>query len=147
MAAHSQACPSEIQPSLERFKKSLADVEKTLKPILDGSVTDVQEKMTSLEKAKTELVSLYAINSLFWMYLCTQGVDLTEHPIKHELGRIQQYMRKMKQITDRQKAARLNKSAAKRFVKNALWDLNEEKGESSRKRKSDPSVKPGAKKR
>lgn len=45
MAAHSQACPSEIQPSLERFKKSLADVEKTLKPILDGSVTDVQEKV------------------------------------------------------------------------------------------------------
>ncbi|PIK48454.1 Nuclear nucleic acid-binding protein C1D [Apostichopus japonicus] len=84
--------------------------------------------MTSLEKAKTELVSLYAINSLFWR----------KNTAVHEEDET---------ITDRQKAARLNKSAAKRFVKNALWDLNEEKGESSRKRKSDPSVKPGAKKR
>lgn len=142
------ACPSEIQTSLERFKRSLEDVEKVLKPILDGSITEVQEKMTSLEKAKTELVSLYAINSLFWMYLCTQGVDLKEHPIKHELSRIQQYMRKMKQITDRQKASRIDKGAAKRFVKSALWDQNEDKGESSGvKRKSNPSEQPLAKKR
>ncbi|KAJ8044459.1 Nuclear nucleic acid-binding protein C1D [Holothuria leucospilota] len=131
----SKSCPPEIQPSVDRLRKSLDDVEKILEPFLNGSILDVQDKMTCLEKAKVELVSLYAINSLFWMYLCTQGVDTKEHPIKHELARIQQYMRRMKQITDREKAAKLDKSAAKRFINSALWDRNQ-KGETSKKRKA-----------
>lgn len=39
--------------------------------------------------------------------------------------RIRTYMNKVKEITDRKKAARLNKGAAARFVRNALYNPDE----------------------
>lgn len=41
-------------------------------------------------------------------------------------------MNKVKEITDKKKAAKLDKGAASRFVKNALWEPNAEKAHSSR---------------
>ena len=39
--------------------------------------------------------------------------------------RIRTYMNRVKEITDRKKAARLDKGAVSRFVRNALWDAEE----------------------
>ncbi|XP_033125966.1 uncharacterized protein LOC117123974 [Anneissia japonica] len=46
------------------------------------------QELSSLDKAKKDLVDAYAINSIFWMYLCVQGIDPRNHHIKHELDRI-----------------------------------------------------------
>uniref|UniRef100_A0A8C9FV45 Nuclear nucleic acid-binding protein C1D n=1 Tax=Pavo cristatus TaxID=9049 RepID=A0A8C9FV45_PAVCR len=40
-----------------------------------------------LEQAKLDLVSAYTLNSMFWVYLATQGINPKEHPVKQELGR------------------------------------------------------------
>lgn len=46
-----------------------------------------------------------------------------------EQERIRTYMNKVKEITDRKKAARLDRGAASRFVRNALWEPESEKPE------------------
>ncbi|KAF7249462.1 Nuclear nucleic acid-binding protein C1D [Varanus komodoensis] len=38
-----------------------------------------------LEQAKLDLVSVYTLNSMFWVYLATQGINPKEHPVKQEL--------------------------------------------------------------
>merc|ERR1712036_17720 len=83
----------------------------------------------SMETIKIDLATAFTVNSLFWSYLVLQGVDPKSHPIKQELDRVQSYMAKVKEIEDKKKAPRLAKYAAKRFVRNAMFDLKEKKRE------------------
>ncbi|OBS77938.1 hypothetical protein A6R68_19672 [Neotoma lepida] len=43
------------------------------------------------------------------VYLATQGVNPKEHPVKQELERIRVYMNRVKEITDKKKAAKLDR--------------------------------------
>ncbi|XP_022081459.1 nuclear nucleic acid-binding protein C1D-like [Acanthaster planci] len=137
--------PREIANNLRAFQDSLTEVEKALAPLKKASLGDVHNKLQTLDRAKLELVSAYAINSMFWMYLCTQGVNPRDHPIKHELGRIQKYMNRVKEIMDKENAAKLDKGAAKRFVKAALYDAAEEKRKGKRKATGDTESGPSKK--
>ncbi|XP_073248421.1 nuclear nucleic acid-binding protein C1D-like [Porites lutea] len=134
MAAHVEEepdLPEEVTESLETFHEALGKVEDVFKPVLETSVDDLKEKMNPLESAKLDLVVAYAINSMFWMYLTTQGVNPREHPVKSELDRIKKYMGKVKEATEKKEASlRIDKGAAKRFVKSALWNPSDKKDSS-----------------
>ena len=69
-----------------------------------------------------DLVSAYTLNSLFWVYLATQQVNLKEYPVKQELERIRVHMNRIKETTHKKKAGKLGRGAASRFVKNILWE-------------------------
>ncbi|XP_078001140.1 nuclear nucleic acid-binding protein C1D-like [Glandiceps talaboti] len=119
--------PSEIRDAFVAFRSSLTGVDDIFKPLLDTSLSEIQEKVTDpLDKAKLDLVAAYAINSMFWMYLTTQGINPKDHPIKQELDRIRNYMNRVKQIVDKKKAVRLDKGAASRFIKHALSDVSKD---------------------
>nr|XP_056712932.1 nuclear nucleic acid-binding protein C1D [Euleptes europaea] len=114
--------PTEIQDYLSAFEKSLGSVDEMLKTMMSVSRSELLQKLDPLEQAKLDLVSAYTLNSLFWVYLATQGVNPKEHPVKQELERIRTYMNRVKEIVDRKKAAKLDKGAASRFVRNALYE-------------------------
>ncbi|XP_033641212.1 nuclear nucleic acid-binding protein C1D-like [Asterias rubens] len=139
--------PKEIANPLRTFQKSLIEVEKVLAPLKRASLPDLNCKLQALDRAKMELVSAYAINSMFWMYLCTHGINPREHPIKHELGRIQKYMNRVKEIADKELAAKLDKGAAKRFVNAALFDATEEKPKKGKRKLAGSSEAGPSKKR
>ncbi|KAL9953776.1 hypothetical protein ACROYT_G041240 [Oculina patagonica] len=135
--------PEEVTESLETFHEALGKVKDVFKPLLETSVDDLKEKMNPLQSAKLDLVVAYAINSMFWMYLTTQGVNPRQHPVKTELDRIKKYMGKVKEATEKKEAsARIDKGAAKRFVKSALWEPSDKEksshneGETSHKEDS-----------
>jgi len=117
--------PTHVVEQFEKFHESLSDVENALQPLMDSNLDEASTSLDSLGKAKLFLTSMYAANSLFWMYLCTRGADADQHPIKNELERIQDYMSKVREIEDRAKAPRVNKEASKNFVRNALWDADD----------------------
>lgn len=124
--------PEEVTESLETFHEALGKVDDTFKSLLETSVDDLKEKMNPLQSAKLDLVVAYAINSMFWMYLTTQGVNPRQHPVKSELDRIKKYMGKVKEATEKKEASlRIDKGAAKRFVKSALWQPDTDKGATS----------------
>lgn len=134
MAADSRTedYPHEIDDQLSGFDSSVSSVKTMLEKLMSMPRNELLQKLDPLDQAKLDLMSAYTLNSLFWMYLVTQGVNPREHGIKQELERIRTYMNKVKEITDKKKAARLDKGAAGRFVRNALY----EPGEKDLKRKT-----------
>ncbi|XP_016304997.1 nuclear nucleic acid-binding protein C1D-like [Sinocyclocheilus anshuiensis] len=121
--------PTEIEENLNDFETSLSSVQNMVQTLVSVSRSDNLLQLDPLDRAKLDLMSAYALNSMFWMYLVTQGVNPKDHAIKQELDRIRTYMNKVKEITDKRKAARLDKGAASRFVRNALWDPEDKKRE------------------
>ncbi|XP_064366221.1 nuclear nucleic acid-binding protein C1D isoform X1 [Dromaius novaehollandiae] len=118
--------PTEIHDYLAAFERSLVTVDEMLETMMSVSRSELLQKLEPLEQAKLDLVSAYALNSMFWVYLATQGINPKEHPVKQELERIRTYMNKVKEIADKKKASKLDKGAASRFVRNALWEPNPE---------------------
>ncbi|XP_073338123.1 nuclear nucleic acid-binding protein C1D [Pagrus major] len=127
MAADSRTedYPHEIDEQLTGFDSSVSSVKSMLDKLMAMPRNELLQKLDPLDQAKLDLMSAYTLNSLFWMYLVTQGVNPREHGIKQELERIRTYMNKVKEITDKRKAGRLDKGAAARFVRNALYEPNE----------------------
>ncbi|XP_041865471.1 nuclear nucleic acid-binding protein C1D [Melanotaenia boesemani] len=114
--------PHEIDEQLTSFNSSVNAVKTMLDKLMSMSRNDQLQKLDPLDQAKLDLMSAYTLNSLFWMYLVTQGINPREHGIKQELERIRTYMNRVKEITDKKKAARLDKGAASRFVQSALYN-------------------------
>ncbi|TNN28919.1 Nuclear nucleic acid-binding protein C1D [Liparis tanakae] len=113
--------PQEIDEQLASFGSSVSSVRTMLQQLMAMPRNELL-KLEPLDQAKLDLMSAYTLNSLFWMYLVTQGVNPRDHGIKQELARIRTYMNKVKEITDRKKMARLDKDAAGRFLKSALYE-------------------------
>ena len=108
---------------LDAFDISLHNIEHTLKPFLKVPINDIHDKVDDpLQNAKLDLMVTYAINSLFWAYLVTQGINAKLHPIRNELKRIKEYMGKVKLAEEKKKMARVDTHAVKRFLRNALWE-------------------------
>ncbi|XP_028280066.1 nuclear nucleic acid-binding protein C1D [Parambassis ranga] len=150
MAAESNTedYPHEIDEQLKSFDSSVNAVKTMIEKLMAMSRNDLVQKLDPLDQAKLELMSAYTLNSLFWMYLVTQGVNPREHGIKQELERIRKYMNRVKEITDKKKAARLDKGAAARFVRNALYepdDKDSRKQTASKKAADTPSESPHTK--
>lgn len=141
-----------MKKKLDAFDTSLFNIEHTLKPFLKVPKNDMHEKIDDpLENAKIDLMVTYSINSLFWAYLVTQGINPKQHPVKNELVRIKEYMGKIKLAEEKKKMARVDTAAAKRFVRNALWEPKK-KDESSgnevpEEKDTERSHKPKKKKR
>ncbi|XP_028845422.1 nuclear nucleic acid-binding protein C1D [Denticeps clupeoides] len=117
--------PAEIGEYLACFDSSVTSVNDVVQKLISASKSE--QKLDPLEQAKLDLMSVYALNSLFWAYLVTQGINPKDHGIKHELERIRKSMNRVKEISDKKKAARLDKEAASRFLRNAMWDAEEYK--------------------
>ncbi|KAM7173935.1 nuclear nucleic acid-binding protein C1D isoform 2-T3 [Macrochelys suwanniensis] len=81
--------PNEIHDYLSAFEKSLGAVDEMLKTMMSVSRSELLEKLDPLEQAKLDLVSAYTLNSMFWVYLATQGINPKEHPVKQELNSAQ----------------------------------------------------------
>ncbi|CAL1265527.1 unnamed protein product [Larinioides sclopetarius] len=117
--------PSEIIDKLQNFHQSLEKMQEILTPLISTNINSTDVKIEPLDKARLNLISGYALNSLFWMYLNTLGIDPKEHSVKGELEKYKSFMKTVKEIADKSKAPVLNKGAAGRFVRNALWEPNE----------------------
>ncbi|XP_041361492.1 nuclear nucleic acid-binding protein C1D-like [Gigantopelta aegis] len=121
--------PAEMKKKLFSFNTALTELETTLDPLISCPHSVLSESLESLELGKMELVTAYTINSLFWMYLNVCGVNPKEHAVKQELERIRSYMKRVTEIQEKANAPKLNKPAAKRFIKSALWQAAQNKGE------------------
>ncbi|XP_037937003.1 nuclear nucleic acid-binding protein C1D [Teleopsis dalmanni] len=104
--------------NLEELKEALKNIESTLPEILEYKSND---KISLEEKIKIDNYLLYAVNSLFFIYLKLQGLSSEKYDVKFELTRVKETLVREKQIHDH-KTIRpvLDKGAAKRFIKHGL---------------------------
>merc|ERR1712166_95200 len=101
----------------------LTDVEAQLRPLFSKPLKELAAGLPPLEAAKLNVVGAFAINTLFYIFLKTQGVDPTQHPVKQELERVKSYFRKIRETSSTAtptQNAQLNVGAANRFIAAAL---------------------------
>ena len=139
MAGDDETLPSEIEGPCEEFHQSLLQTDTMLKKLLAVPAEALDEKLSTLDKARLNLTLCFAVDSLFWAFLTVQGVQPRDHAVKKELDRVRQYMGKLKEIEEKEKKPeqRVNKDAAKRFVRNALWEPADKEGDEESRIKSD----------
>jgi len=105
----SESLPKEIEANCSAFEASLDSVMKgknlsILHYIYDRfkeveKLTQLSQdeinKLPSLEQAKLDLLSLYTMNSMAWVYNTVNGIDPKQTALKDELQRVQVSMKKV----------------------------------------------------
>lgn len=104
---------------LSLFRMSVNDIDEALISTLE----DVDYDQLSIEdKIRYDLFLAYSLNGLLWMYLRSEGNDPSQTVIKTELSRVKDLMSELQWAVDRKTIMpRVDKNAAKRFVKHGLW--------------------------
>ncbi|KAF0975046.1 hypothetical protein FDP41_005799 [Naegleria fowleri] len=93
--------PSEIEQNILAFNRSLKQVESLVQPLLEQPLTSKTSKLDPESRAKVNLCCAYTVNTLFYLYLKTQGINPDDHPIKQEIARIQLYFKKLKERSNK----------------------------------------------
>mmetsp|Transcript_11236 Transcript_11236/g.22823 ORF Transcript_11236/g.22823 Transcript_11236/m.22823 type:complete len:184 (-) Transcript_11236:162-713(-) len=94
---------SETQKKVAACRAALDAVEGHLEPLLSKSSSEVARQLAPLEHAELQVSLAYAVGSLYFCHLLTQGVNPAEHPLKQELDRIQLYFKKVRSAADEAK--------------------------------------------
>eukprot|EP01102_Stenamoeba_stenopodia_P003330 TRINITY_DN13284_c0_g1_i1.p1 TRINITY_DN13284_c0_g1~~TRINITY_DN13284_c0_g1_i1.p1 ORF type:complete len:222 (-),score=63.47 TRINITY_DN13284_c0_g1_i1:45-710(-) len=119
--------PPEVQETIARFDVAFKKVEELLAPFFSESWKSIVSRLTPFEAAKLNVAISYAINTLFYLLLKTQGASTRKHPVMKELERVKLYIGKLKEFENSEKVksqSRLNVEAANRFISHALTNID-----------------------
>ncbi|KAF9310163.1 hypothetical protein BG000_011711 [Podila horticola] len=120
--------PSDTLPANHRnatnvLLNTLAELETIFAPLFatPSSLSETLAKLDIEKRCQLELMIGYAVNTLAFINLKTNGTAPNTHPVMHELTRIKQYTEKLRQVTQGNKPnMEVDKQAAERFIKGAL---------------------------
>ncbi|KYN02734.1 PREDICTED: nuclear nucleic acid-binding protein C1D-like [Cyphomyrmex costatus] len=113
---------------LKQLSETAFKIQDMVDLVSDPSLLD---KLSNTDKIKYHLLLSYSLNSLFWMYLRAEGIDPSKHRIRSENERLKKAMIRAKQINDKNTLMpHVDINAAKRFVRNSLWDVKQKKHKS-----------------
>ncbi|KAK9451719.1 uncharacterized protein V1518DRAFT_29867 [Limtongia smithiae] len=111
-----------IAALISEFDTSMDLLESCLAPVKFNNIISFTENMTPIDKAKTYVALLYALNSSIFSALKLDDLFTDTHPVMTDIKRVQTYMAKVKHaeelVAGRQ--LQLDRSAAGRFIKHAL---------------------------
>ena len=113
--------PEELHEIVKNFHGSVSDLQTQLRLMTSYPLPELQERLDPMGRATMDLMSAYAINSLYWMLLKTMGVNPLETEVRTELGRIQEAMKRLKEVKDKETRGRVDQDAAKRLITAGLW--------------------------
>ncbi|PXF49050.1 Nuclear nucleic acid-binding protein C1D [Gracilariopsis chorda] len=95
--SHQQA-----QLALTKFSYAVEQLQRALRPVLsaiDGlRSSSNEEELDAISRTRMHISLAYAVNSLFCMYLRTQGIDPATHPIAEEIVRVQDAFMRMRKV-------------------------------------------------
>ncbi len=91
--------PSEVADALAALNGSLDLVEQQLDPLFRVDGGELERNCAHLENARLQASLAYALNSLFFVYLRTKGVDVSRHPVQEEIERVKGYITKVRAIS------------------------------------------------
>jgi len=119
--------PVEVRSQMKEFQQLMTHLKKSLQPLMENyAEIEARIKDNPLESARVDLTTVYAINSLFWVYLITKGENPKEHDVTREIARLKASMTRFKELQNRsdtlqQRSMVVDTAAASRLVKGALW--------------------------
>jgi exosome complex protein LRP1 len=128
---------------LEKCKELLGNLNQVLielNPILDDKIESILSKLDVIESAELLCLLSFAIDTLAFIYLKSNGINPKTHIVKQELDRCKRYFQKIGtfRVNEPEKKLQLDKEAANRFVTANLLKSSKKKGKSkvTKKRES-----------
>ncbi len=106
--------------SVAELEARLKAVEECLRPFTAQSLDETLADLDDEEVARLNIVLSFAMTSLFYVFLRTQGVATANHPVKKELARIQSYITKLKSASEAHKQKRSNDEAAEKLLEEVM---------------------------
>jgi len=113
---------SDVKELVEDMTASIDDLEASLAPLLNATLSSSTSKLPLLDKAKLYVLATYAIDSVLFSYLRLHGQNVKDHPVVQEIMRVRSYFNKIKEVEAGpvQRNTTLDKDAAARFIKHGL---------------------------
>lgn len=109
---------TQIQSHLKEFQSNFNFIKDNF------SLEQLENDLNSIECAGYNAFLAYSLCSLFYGYLKLSGAFLNNHPIKNEIKRVQQLMKKIKETADENEKGKMrstvNKEAAKRIIESCV---------------------------
>jgi exosome complex protein LRP1 len=113
---------SDVKELVEDMSGSIDDLEASLAPLLNATLSSSTSKLPLLDKAKLYVLATYAIDSVLFSYIRLNGKNVKDHPVVQEIMRVRSYFNKIKEVEAGpvQRNTTLDKDAAARFIKHGL---------------------------
>uniref|UniRef100_A0A8R1I3P6 Amino acid permease/ SLC12A domain-containing protein n=1 Tax=Caenorhabditis japonica TaxID=281687 RepID=A0A8R1I3P6_CAEJA len=128
VAVMSAKIPADVIAKLQKFDDVITKIEDALDEIDVG--VDKHYERSAHGMALVDTMSLFMMDSLMWAVQATKGGGADKNDdLLVDLARTKRMTGEMKEINLRQDAPRINQQAAASFVRNALWEVPEEKGD------------------
>ncbi|KAI8874553.1 hypothetical protein K501DRAFT_195627 [Backusella circina FSU 941] len=111
------------------LRARLAVVKRHLEPLLNRPISELYNKLSITERCELEVLLAYSLNTLYYIYMRTQGVDPQDHAVMKELVRIKEYIDKIKIAEGRgpKRTMQVDRDAANRFIKAAITETKKGK--------------------
>lgn len=97
-----EAEKQEAESALTKFSSALDELEGGVRPVLaaiDGlRSTANDDELDAMSRARLHISLCYAANTMFCMYLRTQGIDPLVHPVVDEITRVQEAFMRMRKV-------------------------------------------------
>ncbi|KAG0262327.1 hypothetical protein BG011_000080 [Mortierella polycephala] len=120
----SQTLPDNHKNATNVLLNSLAELEVMFEPLFAtrNSLAETLAKLDVEKRCQLELLLAYAINTLAFINLRTNGTEPKTHPVMNELKRIREYTEKLRRATQGNIKGNMevDKDAASRFIRGAL---------------------------
>lgn len=98
----------QAERAMQSFSSQVMQLETTVQQLLSSlnefESSGQKEQLDPMSTARLHITLTYTVNSLFCMYLRTQGIDPETHPVSDELTRIQQAFMRMRKVEAGQSA-------------------------------------------
>ena len=126
LAADLSNLPADLAEPVTDLAAAIGTIETQVQRLQSAPWAVMCKGLSPLEVARMHLMVSYTVNSLFYVYLKTQGLPTAGHPVLEELERVKAYIRKVKEVSQAQAQARgvapeaTNQAAAQRFISDAL---------------------------
>eukprot|EP00735_Rhodelphis_limneticus_P010460 TRINITY_DN3201_c0_g1::TRINITY_DN3201_c0_g1_i1::g.3637::m.3637 TRINITY_DN3201_c0_g1::TRINITY_DN3201_c0_g1_i1::g.3637 ORF type:complete len:208 (+),score=11.12,sp/Q32PE4/C1D_BOVIN/39.42/2e-25,Sas10_Utp3/PF04000.10/6.4e-15,Fungal_trans_2/PF11951.3/0.0038,SR-25/PF10500.4/1.3 TRINITY_DN3201_c0_g1_i1:73-624(+) len=118
--------PEELSTSLSNVEHAIASLDEHLEPFFSMPLSEIVSSLGTHDGAKLNLVLAYAVNTMFFLLLRTQGLNPNDHPVKQELERIKTYMKRLQETesnTKEKEGNKINIPVASRFIAGSLPQL------------------------
>eukprot|EP01126_Amoeba_proteus_P020834 TRINITY_DN2114_c0_g2_i1.p1 TRINITY_DN2114_c0_g2~~TRINITY_DN2114_c0_g2_i1.p1 ORF type:complete len:161 (-),score=39.38 TRINITY_DN2114_c0_g2_i1:95-577(-) len=116
-----EALPQDLQENIQTFETKLQELENLLQPFFEVEMNERLSSMAPHDAARMNITIAYALNSLFYMYLKTQGISPADHPVSGELERIKEYIIKLKESQETSgPSVIVNTAASKRVIAHGI---------------------------
>mmetsp|Transcript_34987 Transcript_34987/g.40913 ORF Transcript_34987/g.40913 Transcript_34987/m.40913 type:complete len:194 (+) Transcript_34987:6-587(+) len=117
-----------VNEQFTHFLEEFKDLDKYLEALLKGkSLQSVSDQISLADNAKLNTALAYLVNSLYYIYMKTNGISFENHKINDEMELIKKYVMKVQEVILVQEDQRKNpmmvdQAAAERMIRAHLGD-------------------------